>query len=160
MLKLLSSYTVPAIEPVVLLRGIARARAGRVTTTLFEHTVYPAFGVTTRLGERRYEFFLQCEPQPPVEGQRQDRCDLSLRSESIEQVLASYGTYYEGDNQIFAAEVPPRIVWAGDLNRDGRLDVLLDTSDHYNVREMRLYLSTADASSLVKEVAGYSTSGC
>lgn len=33
-------------------------------------------------------------------------------------------------------DATPSLPWAGDLDRDGRLDYLLDTTDHYNVSEL------------------------
>jgi len=37
-----------------------------------------------------------------------------------------------------------RVRWAGDLNRDGRLDVLLDATHKYSVATQRLFLSAAE----------------
>lgn len=151
----------PAVEPMILLRGVRGLKAGRVATALIDAGIDTEQGITTRLGDRTYDFYLHCHPLPPVEGQLQDRCDLMLRSSSIEQVLFSYGAYYEGNDRIWSSEDQPRVVWAGDLNGDGALDVLLNTSDHYNVDETRLYLSTAEGSSvLVKEVAVHTMTGC
>lgn len=96
---------------------------------------------------------------------------------------------YEGRRQrIFAA---PRadaeswaswsVRWAGDLDRDGRPDLLVEASDHYNALETRLFLSSAAgkgraaapangragaaadagaADELVREVARSTTLGC
>jgi hypothetical protein len=114
--------------------------------------------IHARFNGRSYKFSMQCQAQAPVEGQRQERCDLTLRSGSVAQLLFTYGTYYEGDARVWASEHLPAILWAGDLNADGRLDVLLDTSDHYNVRERQLYLS--DNSVLVSQAAVHTTTGC
>jgi hypothetical protein len=52
-------------------------------------------------------------------------------------------------------------LWAGDLDLDGSLDLLLDTSDHENVTEMRLFLSSAAKhGQLVSEVAKFTRVGC
>ena len=46
------------------------------------------------------------------------------------------------------------LLWAGDLDRDGRLDLLLDLSEHYNMSLPTLFLSSAAADSdLVAPVA-------
>jgi hypothetical protein len=37
----------------------------------------------------------------------------------------------------------PQLLFAGDLDRDGRLDLLIDTTDHYNVSKPTLFLSSA-----------------
>jgi hypothetical protein len=50
------------------------------------------------------------------------------------------------------------LVWAGDLNRDGRLDLLLRASHHYNVDVLRLFLAGRDGR--LHEVAAFQTTGC
>ena len=55
----------------------------------------------------------------------------------------------------------PALLWAGDLDGDGRLDLLLDESDHYNVSETALYLSSLAASgALVGRAGRHRTTGC
>ena len=61
---------------------------------------------------------------------------------------------------IDAAELP-RIVWSGDLDRDGRTDLLIDSSDHYYVERWTLFLSSrAEGRSLVGVAATLETTGC
>lgn len=51
--------------------------------------------------------------------------------------------------------------WAGDLDGDGRLDLVLTADRSENVTTWRLWLSTrAEAGELVHEAATYSQSGC
>ena len=51
--------------------------------------------------------------------------------------------------------------WAGDLDGDGKLDLILAADHHYNLTTTRLFLSTqAKKGELVHEVAKFSTSGC
>ena len=53
------------------------------------------------------------------------------------------------------------LLWAGDLDGDGRLDLYMNLSTHYNVSARRLFLSSAAASgALVREVAVFQTTGC
>lgn len=53
------------------------------------------------------------------------------------------------------------LIWAGDLDGDGKLDLLIDHSDHYNSSGLALYLSTwAGAGQLVGRVAIFKTLGC
>ncbi|MBI5473826.1 MAG: hypothetical protein HY961_15930 [Ignavibacteriae bacterium] len=55
----------------------------------------------------------------------------------------------------------PTLRWAGDLDRDGRLDLLMDLTNHYNVSEPTLFLSSrAAANELVKKVASHRQVGC
>lgn len=63
-------------------------------------------------------------------------------------------TFVVGDNW-------PTLLWAGDLDRDGRLDLLFDRSDHYNVTDRVLYLSSRAAEGeLVHPAATCRTVGC
>lgn len=53
------------------------------------------------------------------------------------------------------------LIWAGDLDGDGKLDLLMNLSDHYNVSEVTLFLSSRRApGTLVKRVASFRTTGC
>jgi hypothetical protein len=53
------------------------------------------------------------------------------------------------------------IVWVGDLDRDGKPDVLLDESFHYDISLWSLYLSTyAEGDELVKCVARHQEGPC
>ncbi len=55
----------------------------------------------------------------------------------------------------------PGVVWAGDLDRDGKLDLLLDTSNHYNVMEKTLFLSSlASHGEHLRKAATFRTTGC
>jgi len=61
----------------------------------------------------------------------------------------------------FAEDGVPSLVWAGDLDRDGKLDLYMDFTDHYNVSDYVLLLSShAAAGRLVKKVASRRYVGC
>ena len=56
---------------------------------------------------------------------------------------------------------PPSIVWAGDLDGDGGLDLLMEVGNHYNVTEYALLLTSAThGTGLVREVARFRSVGC
>lgn len=51
--------------------------------------------------------------------------------------------------------------WAGDADGDGKLDLYVTVTDHYNIAEKRLLLSSqATGNRLVKNVASFTTTGC
>ncbi|PAP76785.1 hypothetical protein [Rubrivirga marina] len=55
----------------------------------------------------------------------------------------------------------PRLLWAGDLDSDGRLDLVLDESWHYNVTVTTLYVSSeASPGVVLRRVARHETTGC
>lgn len=52
-------------------------------------------------------------------------------------------------------------LFIGDIDKDGKLDFLIDTTSHYNGRSPTLFLSSeASENQLVKEVADFSMVGC
>lgn len=58
-------------------------------------------------------------------------------------------------------DAAPALLFAGDLDRDGRLDLVFDTTDHYNLLRPTLFLSSrAAAGELVGQVAQYQSVGC
>lgn len=58
-------------------------------------------------------------------------------------------------------ETLTRILFGGDIDGDGRLDLLLDTSNHYNHTQPTLYLSkNASDGALVQPVGFWSATGC
>ncbi len=53
------------------------------------------------------------------------------------------------------------LIWAGDLDGDGKLDLYVNVTQHYNVSERKLFLSSqAQKGQLVKEIAEFVTTGC
>lgn len=64
-------------------------------------------------------------------------------------------------NFLYNMESGPSLMWAGDADRDGKPDFLVDCTDHYNVTNLVLFLSSeADAGRMVKPVAQFRTTGC
>jgi len=151
----------PTLEAVILVRGLASLRAGRLPTAVIQQPVEPNHAVDARFGRGSYRLSVRCADIHAVGGQRQQECELRLESALVNQSLFSYSAYFQGSERYWASENPPTVVWAGDLDKDGRLDLLLNTSNHYNVSEMRLYLSSAaKAGHLVAEVASFRSVGC
>lgn len=66
---------------------------------------------------------------------------------------------------IFSVEAPNdggwSLLWAGDLDGDGKLDLYMDLHNNYNSTQRRLFLSSqASRKNLVKEVAEFTSVGC
>ena len=56
---------------------------------------------------------------------------------------------------------PPSVFWAGDLDRDGKLDLLIESASHANVSSLTLFLSSpAKENKLLEPVAQFVTQGC
>lgn len=55
----------------------------------------------------------------------------------------------------------PYLVWAGDIDRDGKIDLIYDLSDHYIKTHLALFLSSATKDGeLVGLVAEWKWSSC
>ncbi|MFZ4762200.1 MAG: hypothetical protein ACOYK8_05250 [Alphaproteobacteria bacterium] len=72
------------------------------------------------------------------------------------------------DNQEFTLVAPttlddsfPQLIWAGDLNNDGQPDLLIDTTNHYNVSNPTLFLSKVSKDKITyHKVAERRSTGC
>lgn len=77
---------------------------------------------------------------------------LVLEGEKISQVLYEWPEGFDDQHC--------ELIWAGDLNGDGKIDLLMNLSDHYNVNEMTLLLSSKRQKViLVEKVAVFRRTG-
>lgn len=139
-------------KSVFLLKGAGGPRLGLVKTAFAgEKNLGNAEAVKLRLGKRNYLLKVVSDDPNPSELLMQNS-RLILVSGRKSQVLFSAR---EHDDAGWA------LLWAGDLDGDGQLDLYVDLSAHYNVSERRLFLSTkASRRRLVREVAEFRTVGC
>ena len=90
-------------------------------------------------------------------------CTIDLIDGQRRQSLVSLAAYREsGDARIHLGDdASPHLIFAGDLDRDGRLDLLFDTTDHYNLGRPVLFLSgAAGRGELLHAVATHEATGC
>lgn len=161
-------------DVVTYLRGPG-LHAGPITVAKVEFAATgPLPGQRLRLGDRVYRILTRCTdaamndthdgmtyrcrivlsedgPGGDVErGPRQTLVDMpgsSALSDSPEIAL--------GD------DASPHVLFAGDLDRDGRLDLIFETSDHYNLSHPVLFLSgAAEGDELLHAVAEFDAVGC
>lgn len=93
-----------------------------------------------------------------VKGKKKDKeyytnYSITLESGGIKQQL------------VFARQISidtsPSLMWCGDLDSDGKIDLILDTTTNYNVSDVTLFLSSkAKPGKLVKQVAHQYSTGC
>ncbi|NDK39398.1 hypothetical protein DT603_11145 [Pseudoxanthomonas gei] len=112
-----------------------------------------------------YRLASQCDPQPRTvqEQQPQFDCRIELHTGGQRQLLARLGGYREPGSATMSLgdDASPTLRFAGDLDRDGKLDLIFDTTDHYNVSRPTLFLSSqAGRGELLHEVARYESVGC
>lgn len=142
-------------EPVLLTKGIRGLLGTKVRTVLYspeglnlpkkdaleldlqDDAAYRLGVVDRRLSD-----------ESPVKASR-----LILESQGRSQLL------YEWPNGLLDQFC--ELIWAGDLDGDGKLDLLMILSDHYNVMEWTLFLSSRRSEGeLLKRMAVFVTKGC
>jgi len=85
--------------------------------------------------------------------QEKDSYVLIVSTGNLEQVLREAPAYDQ--------DGPPLLLWAGDLDKDGKLDLLMDITNHYNISETALFLSSlARSGELVGKAGTFRTGGC
>ncbi len=151
------SVAAPGIEPRVLLRNIAGLRTGEVAVAVAEvQPLSVATPLPIAFGGKTLNLAVRCSGTGDALA-----CNVVLGDGVTEQVL--FDTYAaRGENgAIELGDAIPSVLFAGDLDRDGRVDLLIDTTDHYNLSRPTLFLSgAAKKGQHVAEVAQQSITGC
>lgn len=154
-------------EPLLLLTGPHGLRPGPVTAADPSSGYFSGLDAfTLRLEDETYQLgfrFTDDEELPPPAPSGWHDAILVLRYGSVEQTLVEMQLWREPESGslYFGNEGWPGVLWAGDLDRDGRLDLFLDLTDHYNVMQPTLFLSSAAAAGeMVGQVASHMSAGC
>lgn len=140
-------------EPLLLISGLPLEEGAVETVVAGTRVLLPGNAITLELSGRKYMLVASAmvEFGPYGEPLYSDY-ELVLTDGEREQVLLELPGL---------DDAAPTLLWAGDLDRDGELDLLLDTTHHYNVRRPALFLSgSSDEASFVTEVAAFRTVGC
>ena len=149
------------LETVVLLRNIPQLKAGPVVSAEIIDRDFSA-GKATAIYFKGMLFELAIKCDASIRGEETADCPLTLSDAHRSQAIASYPVHAPGtDKQSLVSEAFPRLFWAGDLDGDDRLDLILDLTDHYNVSAPTLLLSgEAGEGTMVQPVAEFRTTGC
>lgn len=165
--------------PLILIRGLDTLREGAIETCFFdrEHKeygriVYPGQVIDIRMkgnnqtDSTRYDMYTlhacgEAKPtnSPPnpivMENYFFQLCRIHsfARDSPLHQNIISFPG--------FDLEGFPTVIWAGDVDRDGRLDLLLNSRTSYAADEYALFLSSqAEQGQLVKLVAKFLVPSC
>ena len=146
----------------LLVKDIQGMRARQVSTLTTDADIAPGEPVRLALGDKAYTVSLECSPPGRSKGTEQAACSLVVQHRGKSQVLRTYNAYYI--DRAFGAvgdDAHPKLLWAGDLDGDNALDLLIDLTDHYNVSRPTLFLSRGRrAGALVEQVATHESVGC
>jgi hypothetical protein len=120
----------------------------------------PARVIAWRTQQYRLETRCDAAPFQHIDAQAQYRCRLVLGDGRREQALLETIAYRDFEAAL-STEATAEVLFAGDLDRDGRLDLIVDLTDHYNVSRPTLLLSSQAASGeIVGVAAAFESVGC
>lgn len=123
---------------------------------------------TLRLHGHRYRIETRCKADDKgaaEPGSSLFDCSIDLidgaRTQTLVRMPATRSEDMADGRMILGDDASPRILFAGDLDRDGKLDLLFDASDHYNLVRPVLFLSgAAEGDELLHAVAEHRAVGC
>jgi hypothetical protein len=148
-------------QPVFLLNNSSTLKPGPVKTVFEMKADEPSQGLekfpqTLKLGRRSYILKVVSPDKTPVQCLMSDfpkNARLVLASGHAQQVL--YTLDVCGNDPIWY------LVWAGDIDRDGKLDLYVNVTQHYDYSDRVLLLSSlARKGKLVRDAAIFETGGC
>ena len=145
------------------LRAGAIERAQALPDASATVTSMPDYTLDFRGQRHRIAAHCDAVPVAHVDGQAQFACRVVLDTAGRSQVLFATSGYFEPGATVpsLGDDAAPTLLFAGDLDRDGKLDLMFDNNDHYNVRPPTLYLSTQAApGDLLGIAAQFESVGC
>lgn len=143
--------------------GLVAGAVERATASPQGSDSMPQYRIEFR--SRQYRIDTHCTPaaREAVAGQSPCDCSIVLSGAAGARTLVRM----EGYRPVGSATThlgndgPVQLLFAGDLDRDGELDLIFDVSDHYNVLRPTLFLSSpAAADELLHQVAQFTQVGC
>lgn len=146
-------------EPLYLLKGNEFENAEVPCAGIFNQSVFPGDTVQLNFLNQDYTLFATGSLITYDDGINLSRVEnyklfmeTDFNAQKQVQLLVSFA-YFD--------EAMVSILFAGDLNKDGYLDLILDNTDHYNVFNPTLYLSNGAEKKGTLEIAGWHLSvGC
>ncbi|MFL6256443.1 MAG: hypothetical protein ACJ74T_15675 [Pyrinomonadaceae bacterium] len=144
-------------DPIFLVAGTNALRPGPVLTSRAQETLLTnTSDVRLALAGEAYRLRVSTKDRTDTTVMALDDAKLVLSKGGVSQVIYDLG----GKGQE-TDTVEWKLLWAGDLDGDRKLDLYVQVSEHYNVSRHKLFLSSrARAKQLVREVAEFTVTGC
>ncbi|MEQ1514549.1 MAG: VCBS repeat-containing protein [Lysobacteraceae bacterium] len=161
-------------DVVAYLRGPG-LHAGPVTSAVSEYAGTGALPVQRlRLGDRVYRILSRCTDAAmnDTHDGMTYRCRIALSEDGkdgdVEHGQRQTLVEMSGSSAVSTApemalgdDASPHAIFAGDLDRDGRLDLIFETSHHYNLSHPVMFLfGAAEGDELLHAVAEFDAVGC
>lgn len=148
--------TAPSTGVVVLLQG-GGLRTGRINEAQVTGSLSGLSAKTIAFAGKTYSLDARgaCDD-------RRDPCAWTLSQGTREQVLASVRASQYTKGVLDTDSEKTGLLWAGDLDADGKLDLVIDVSDHENASaNIRVFLSShAEGLEIVGEAGVFDAVGC
>lgn len=143
-------------NPVFLVRGFNELRPSDVTTVFAGSTVLTKrTDITLRLGSTKYRLWVSTKDTSDEDYIDSRDASLQLSVDGMRQEL------YSLRHEEYVNEPNWELIWAGDIDRDGLLDLYVGVGSHYNMTDHRLFLSSSTSNGqIVRQVARLKTLGC
>ena len=142
-------------KPLFMVKGLTAPHEGKINSVFFgDRFIFPGERISLKLGNNNYYSVAAFSEAVHLVGDtRLINYTIQVVKATDFQIIAEYEAIY--------IDGAPSIIWAGDLDCDGKLDLLMDLRDHYNVTEYTLFLSSqADEGEMVKKCAVFRSVGC
>jgi hypothetical protein len=150
-------------DPLFLVSGADALKPGPVVTShARELALTDTSDVRLTLAGEEYRLRVASKSRRGERAMFFDDARLVLSKGKVSQVIYDLRGEGELEEESGAREtVEWKLLWAGDLDGDRRLDLYVQVSWHYNIAQRKLFLSTgAGAKRLVREAAEFSVTGC
>jgi hypothetical protein len=147
-----------SVKPIILISGLSNTKEGEIPfVELKKHILYPSESMNFKFNDNWTSITAYGTVNPTEHEGPQIRSYLLEISSSKDgyKTKQFFAGTHGFDDAMFT------FIWAGDLDADGAIDLIMDLSNHYNVDNITLFLSSkADEGQLLKRVAELKTTGC
>ena len=140
-------------EPLFLVRGLEELQPGKVGAIIHDgEFIYP--------GHMKLFRYLRDYYTLAAAGEAIERRPFEVGLSKYKLMLwASGRSQTLVESAVGFDDALPRVIWAGDLDRDGKIDLFMDTARHYQITEYALFLSSAaNDGEIVGQVATWGAS--